>query len=148
MKTSDFTTTILVEQSPKEVIGAISSPSHWWSGEVEGMALRLNDEFTYRYEDLHYSRQRVVEMVPDQKVVWLVTESIINYAEDKNEWTGTKISFEISQRENKTQLRFTHIGLDQGVECFDSCSNSWSQLIHQSLFSLITTGKGLKLLLA
>lgn len=148
METTDFTTTILVDKPPKEVMDAISNPQYWWSGEVTGKALEVNDEFTYRYKDFHYSKQRVVEMVPDQKLVWLVTESVINYAEDKEEWTGTRICFEITQKENKTQLRFSHIGLVPSVECFDSCSNSWTQLIRESLFSLITTGAGLQLHLA
>jgi hypothetical protein len=148
MSSSDFTTTILVDQSPKEVIEAISTPQHWWSGEVEGKALQPGDEFTYRYKDFHYSKQRVVEMIPEQKIVWLVTESILNYVGDKDEWTGTKMSFEIFLQGNKTQVRFSHLGLVPKVECFESCSNSWSQLIRQSLFSLITTGKGQQLHLA
>jgi hypothetical protein len=148
MKTNDFTTTLLVDQSPKEIIEAISNPQHWWSGEVEGKASQLNDEFSYRYKDIHYSKQRVFEIIPDQKVVWLVTESVINYVEDKDEWTGTKISFELSPQGNKTLLRFSHLGLVPAVECFDSCSIAWTQLIQQSLFSLITTGKGQQLELA
>ncbi len=147
MKKQDFTTTIIVDQTPSQVFNAINNPQNWWTGEVKGSAGKLNDEFTYRYEDLHLSKQKVVEMIPDQKVVWLVTESIINYAEDKKEWTGTKISFEITQKDNKTQLRFTHFGLDPAIECFESCSYSWTQLMQQSLFSLITTGKGRKLVL-
>ena len=147
MAKQDFTTTLVTDQTPQQVFNAINNPQDWWSGEVSGSAARLNDEFTYRYEDLHFSKQRIVEMVPDQKVVWLVTESQINYAEDKNEWTGTKISFDIAKEGNKTHLRFTHLGLDPGIECFDSCSYSWTQLIQQSLFSLIATGKGKKLVL-
>lgn len=147
MTISDFTTTILVDQTPKQVFNAINNPQAWWSGEIKGSTGKLNDEFTYRYEDLHLSKQRIVEMIPDQKVVWLVTESKINYAEDKREWTDTKMSFEISEQDNKTQLRFTHLGLVPEIECFDSCSNSWSQLIQQGLFSLITTGKGKKIFL-
>jgi hypothetical protein len=147
MKTHDFTTTLLVDQSPKEVFNAVNQPQNWWSGEIEGSSAKLNDEFTYRYKELHLSKQRIVEMIPDQKVVWLVTESQINYAEDKREWTGTKMSFEISQKDNKTQIRFTHMGLNPEIECFDSCSNSWTQLIQQGLFSLITTGKGEEILL-
>ena len=141
MTTSNFTTTIVVDQTPKEAFDAINNPQGWWSGEIKGSTEKLNDEFTYRYKELHFSKQRIVEMIPDQKVVWLVSESIINYAEDKSEWTGTKISFEIAEQDHKTQLRFTHLGLDPEIECFDSCSNSWSRLIQQSLFSLITTGK-------
>nr|WP_295926546.1 SRPBCC domain-containing protein [uncultured Dyadobacter sp.] len=148
MKTSDFTVTLLVDQRPEEVMEAVSNPQHWWSGEVTGKALQLNDEFSYRYKDLHYSRQRVVELIPEQKVVWMVTESELFYVEDRHEWTGTKISFEITPQGNKTELRFSHLGLTPAVECFDSCSNTWSQLIKQSLHSLITTGKGQQLVLA
>jgi hypothetical protein len=148
MKTPDFTVTLLVDQSPKEVIEAVSNPQNWWSGEVTGKAMLLDDEFSYRYKDLHYSRQRVVELVPEQKAVWLITESELSYVEDKNEWTGTKISFEVTPDGNKTELRFSHFGLVPAVECYDACSNTWSALIQQSLHSLITTGKGQQLLLA
>lgn len=142
MNQHDFTTTIILEQTPHHVFNAINEPQAWWSGEITGSANKLNDEFTYRYKDLHLSKQKIIEMIPDRKVVWLVTESQINYAEDKTEWTGTKMSFEISELGYKTQLCFTHLGLTPEIECFDSCSNSWSQLIRQGLFTLITTGKG------
>lgn len=133
MKKQDFTTTIVVDQTPKQVFDAVNNPQDWWSGTIEGSTGKLNDEFTYSYKDLHLSKQRIVEMIPGQKVVWLVTESQINYAEDKREWTDTKISFEISEQDNKTKLRFTHLGLVPEIECFDSCSNAWTELIRQGL---------------
>lgn len=148
MKALDFTTTILVDQSPAAVFNAINHPQHWWPGEINGSSENLDDEFSYRYKEFHLSKQRIVEMIPDQKVVWLVTESQINYAEDTNEWTGTKVIFEIFEEGNKSRLRFTHQGLVPEIECFDSCSNSWSRIIQQSLFNLITTGKGQDLVLA
>jgi hypothetical protein len=147
MTKQDFTTTITVDSTPNEVFNAINNPRAWWSGEITGPTTQLNDEFTYRYKDLHLSKQKIVETIPDKKVVWLVTESQINYAEDKKEWTGTKISFEISKNDNQTQLRFTHQGLNSDIECFDSCSYSWTQLIQQGLFTLITTGKNKEIVL-
>lgn len=141
MTKQDFTTTLLVNQTPSQVFQAINNPRGWWSGEITGETLLLNDEFTYRYKDFHMSKQKIVEMIPNKKVEWLVTESQINNTEDKKEWTGTKISFEISAKGDKTQLNFTHQGLDPNIECFDSCSNSWTQLIQQGLYKLITTGK-------
>ncbi|ETZ21341.1 SRPBCC domain-containing protein [Pedobacter sp. V48] len=148
MKTFDFTTSILVAQTQKEVFDAVNNPQNWWPGEITGRSEKINDEFIYRYKEFHYSKQKVVEMVPDQKVIWLVTESALNFTEDINEWTDTKIIFEISNEGNKTRLNFTHQGLAPEVECFDACSSAWRQIVQQSLFSLITTGQGQELNLA
>jgi len=140
--TSDFTTTFFVNQTPADVFKAVNNVRGWWQGEIEGSTDKLDDEFTYRMKDVHFSKQRIIEMVPDKKVVWLVTDSKLNFINNKSEWAGTKISFEISEINNKTQLRFTHIGLVPQIECYGSCSNAWSRLIQESLFSLITTGEG------
>ncbi len=144
MKNQDFTTDLLVDQKPDEVFNAINNVRGWWQGEIEGNTEKLNDEFTYRMEEFHFSKQKLVEVVPNKKIVWLVTDSKLNFIKDKNEWTGTKIIFEILEKNNKTQLRFTHMGLAPEIECYRDCSNAWQQLIQQSLFSLITTGKGKK----
>jgi len=148
MTTQDFSTTFSVDKSPKEVFDAINKPQSWWPGQIEGSSAKLGDEFTYRYKDFHFSKQRVVEMIPDKKVVWLVADSSLNFTKDINEWTGTKISFEITEHDGKTVLRFSHIGLLPEVECFDACSAAWTQIVNQSLASLITTGKGQQLVLA
>ena len=147
MEIHDFTTTLLVEQTPKEVFDAVNKPGQWWSGEIKGSAAKLNDEFTYRYKEFHFTRQRVVEMVPNQKVIWLVTESNLNYTGDKSEWIGTKIIFEITGQDDKTLLRFTHAGLAPAIECYDACSSTWTRLLRESLLSLITTGEGMQLVL-
>lgn len=144
MNTTDFTTTILVDESPEAVFNAINNVSGWWQGEIEGNSTKLNDEFTYRMLDFHFSKQKIVEIIPNKKVVWLITESRLNFIKDKSEWTGTTISFEITEQGNKTQLRFTHVGLNPEIECYGACSNAWGQLVQQSVFSLITTGKGKK----
>ena len=144
MATSDFTTTMVVDQSPKVVFDAINNVRGWWQGKIEGSSVKLNDEFTYRMEDFHYSKQKLVEVIPNKKIVWLVTDSKLNSFKDKTEWKGTKIIFEITEQNNKTQLRFNHQGLVPKFECYGDCSNAWSQLIQQGLFSLITTGKSKK----
>jgi hypothetical protein len=141
MQATDLTTTITVDQTPQEVFEAIITPQNWWSGDFEGDTKNVNDEFTYRYQDMHYSKQRVIESIPGKKVVWQVTESQLNFIEDKEEWTGTKIVFEISEKDGKTELRFTHVGLNTEVECYSDCSVAWTRLIQQSLHTYITTGK-------
>lgn len=144
MVTSNFTTTFLVDQSPKQVFEAINNVAAWWQGEVKRSSNTINDEFTYRMEDLHFSTQKVVELIPNKKVVWLITDSKLTFTKSKNEWTGTKVCFEIVEVNNKTQVCFTHIGLVPTFECYEDCSNGWTQLLQKSLFSLITKGKGQK----
>ncbi len=142
MKSSDYKTTILVGNSPEEAFSAINNVMGWWQGEIEGNTEKLNDEFVYRMKDIHYSRQKLTEFVPDKKVTWLVTDSKLNFAENKSEWTGTRITFEISIQNGKTKIDFIHQGLIPAFECYNNCSNAWGLLIQKSLHSLITTGKG------
>ena len=144
MTTTDFTTSFLVDNSPEEVFNAINNVSGWWQGEIKGSSKKLNDEFEYRMLDIHYSKQKVVEMIPNKKVVWLVTDSNLGSFKNKTEWNGTKVIFEITEINGKTQLRFTHIGLVPTFQCYGDCSGAWGMLLEQSLFSLITTGKGKK----
>lgn len=142
MNEKDFTTTISVEQTPMEVFDAINQVSSWWQGEIEGSTLKTGDEFSYRMKDIHFSKQKVLELVPAEKIVWLVTDSQLNFVDNKTEWTGTKIVFEISESNNQTLLHFTHQGLVPDFECYGGCSRGWSGLITKSLYNLITTGKG------
>jgi len=142
MNNQDFTTTILVDQTPKEAFDAITNVRGWWSQEVEGGTEKLNDEFNYHYKDVHRCKMKLVEVVPEKKVVWLVLDNYFNFTKNNNEWAGTKISFEITKQDNKTQISFAHRGLVPEFECFDICSNAWSGYINSSLNSLIATGEG------
>jgi hypothetical protein len=141
MTTQDFSRTLLVEQSPEEVFTAITNVRGWWSEKLEGDSAKLNDEFTYRYKDLHWSHQKLVDVIPNKRVEWLVTDSRLNFIKDKKEWNGTTIIFQITRKKNKTQLRFTHVGLLPELECYEACSGGWSYYI-DSLQQLIATGIG------
>jgi len=141
--TTDFTITLRVDQTPNEAFNAINNVRGWWSEDIEGGTHQLHDEFDYRYGDAHRCRMKLVDVVPDQKVVWLVLSNYFDFTKDNTEWTGTKVIFEISKKDNKTEIRFTHLGLTPEYECFDACSDGWTHYIQESLPALIATGKGL-----
>lgn len=136
-----YTTTFTVAQSPDAVFAAIINPRAWWSGTHEGMSDRLGDTFTYRYKDIHYSKQVVTEFVPAKRLAWHVTEGTLAFVDDKTEWVGTTITFDIARKGDKTEVVFRHLGLKPAVDCYDTCSDAWTSLIQGSLRQLIETGK-------
>ena len=98
----DFTTTFLVDQSPEQVFKAVTNVRGWWQGlfeeEIIGDTDELNDEFTFRAgAGVHYSKQKLIEFAPYERVVWLVTESELSFVERKNEWQARR-SYSIFQR--------------------------------------------------
>ena len=157
MENQSFTTTILVEQTPSQVFNAIINPQAWWSEEITGGTRNIGDVFDYHFEDIHRSKLKLTEVIPDKKVEWLVLENHVKpgiFDEDdkpskddgfrngKAEWVNTKVIFEISEKNGKTQLLFKHDGLVPDYECYKVCVNGWSHYIQDSLYSLIATGKG------
>jgi hypothetical protein len=135
-----YTTAFVVGQSPEAAFAAINNPRAGWSGEFEGNSRKLGDTFNYRYKDIHYSKQKVTEFVPSKRVAWKVLEGTLNFVDDKTEWAGTTITFDIAPKGNKTEVVFTHVGLKPEVECYDTCSDAWTSLIKGSLKQLIETG--------
>ena len=75
MTTKDFTTTIIVDQTSKEVFNAINNVRGWWSEEIEGHTEMLDDVFKYHFEDIHRCQIKLIEVVPYKKVVWLVMDN-------------------------------------------------------------------------
>ena len=145
MENKNYTATIEVAKSPNEVFNAINDVTKWWSQDFEGNSTRLNDEFIINHPGKHYSKQKLVEVIPDKKIVWLVTESNLSWIKNnKEEWTNTKMIFEIASEGNKTILHFTHQGLVPEQECYVMCERGWNIIIKDWLFHFISTGKPAK----
>ncbi|MBZ5737840.1 SRPBCC family protein [Nocardioides mangrovi] len=140
---TDYGTRFTVEQTPEEVYAAVLDVGTWWTGEIEGRADEVGEEFTYRHPPQHETRQRVVELEPGRRVVWRVVDSRLTFIAEPDEWTGTEIVFEIAPTDGGTELRFTHVGLVPDNECYGACSAGWSHYVGGSLRSLVTTGVGL-----
>jgi Activator of Hsp90 ATPase homolog 1-like protein len=146
MNNKSFTISLLVNQTPEQVFKAVLNVRGWWSGyyseEFKGGTEKLNDEFSFRAgEGAHYSKQKLVEVIPNKKIVWLVTESKLSFLDKTDEWTGTRVIFDVSIKGNKTQLTFTHEGLTPQIECYDACAPAWTQYIQNKLLPLIQQEK-------
>ncbi len=140
----DFSVTIELVKSPDDVFKAITADvAKWWGGkDLAGSSTKLNDEFIVHHPGAHYSKQRLVEIIPDKKVVWLVTESELSWLKkDEHEWTNTKMIFEIAAKGDKTMLHFTHEGLVPEKECYSLCHEGWDTVIKDYLFKFVNEGK-------
>lgn len=141
MKIQSYNALFSFDKSPEEVFDAVTNVRGWWSEGLEGASRNSGDEFTYRFEDLHTCKVKLKKVVPYQQVVWQVLDNRFKFTE-KREWNGTEIVFDISKKDGKTLLRFTHVGLTPEFECFDICSKGWDTYVKGSLCQLIEKGRG------
>jgi uncharacterized protein YndB with AHSA1/START domain len=138
------TASIEVAVSPTDVFKIITADvAKWWGGkDLSGSATMINDEFVIHHPGAHYSKQKVVELIPAKKVVWLVTESELDWLKnDKAEWTNTRMIFELTRTGDNTRIDFTHEGLVPTKECYEQVSVGWNMIITDFLFHYITEGK-------
>lgn len=141
MEKKDFTAILPSNKSAEETYNAINNVSEWWSENFKGHSQKEGDEFEVWFADVHYSKHKLVELIPGKKIVWLVTGSHLNFLHDKTEWNNTKNIFEITESNGKTTIHFTHQGLVPEIECYRACSGGWEFYLN-SLSNFINNGKG------
>jgi hypothetical protein len=131
MKQENFTYRFKSSKSPGNTFNVLLDIGQWWSGlyeeTINGKSHALNDEFSFKAGNgAHYSKQKLIELIPDQRIVWLVTESSLGFLNDPTEWTNTKLCFDISAEGNGTLVTFSHDGLRPEIECYGACSSAWT----------------------
>jgi hypothetical protein len=144
MKQQPFQYSFTSSKTIEQVFDHLIDPKHWWTGlfgeTIEGNSQALNDEFSFSAaEGMHFSRQRLIELVANRKIVWLATESNLSFLKHTNEWAGTKIKFDLSEENNHTRIIFTHEGLVPTFECYGGCSGAWQQYL-QNLEAALNGG--------
>ena len=146
MSTS-LTLTFAVYQTPEQVFTAINDVRGWWAGppaptepQIEGRTDVLGAEFTYDVPDVHHVKFRITELVPNTRVAWLALDSELTFIQDRQEWDGTTVTFDISEQDGRTQVVFTHVGLVPEHECYEICDDAWSSYILGNLRRFIETG--------
>lgn len=142
MNEDSFTQTLLLDARPEAVFAAVANPRAWWSEQIEGVTDRLGGEFVFEVPGIHYTRFTITEFEPNAAVAWHTEEARLTFVADQEEWTGTDVLFELTPRDGRTELRFSHRGLVPEFECYDACSTAWSSYLAGSLARLAETGVG------
>lgn len=142
MKNQSYSSRITTSLSPQETLERISNVSQWWAKNFEGDTKSVGDVFTVRFKNGDRYKMKVAEITPNKKIVWDVIDADQTWHNDRDEWVGTKIIWEIVSQNNKTEVKMTHVGLVPEFECFEECNQGWDYLIKQSLQNLFDNDKG------
>ncbi len=142
---TDLTMSFTVPQTPRQVFDAVNDVRSWWGTSIVGDTTTEGAEWVYLVPDIHFSKFRTTQLVQGERVEWLVLDSHLDFTEDKQEWTGTTVRFDLSQEDGpdaRTRVTFTHVGLNSAHECFDVCNTAWGQYVLGSLRDRIQSGSG------
>jgi hypothetical protein len=122
MKTSSFSIEHLksVKVPAIKVYDTLTTPAGL--AEVWTTELNVNAEIDYANEitfGKETDRMKVIELLPEKKVKWLVIES-------DQQWIGTVISFELSESENLTTVVLTQEGWREVNDFHRFCNYHWA----------------------
>jgi len=137
-KTIVYSVSVELPKSLKNVFNHLVDLSKWWPEEFEGENIKLNSEFVFKTGDSHYSKNRVVEFKPDEKLTWLTTEAIRKT--DNFDWTGSKMIFELSPKGSNTIITFTYDGIvfeDEYDRLVQICNMTLRELFYNYIMNSI-----------
>ena len=137
----DFALSLTVNESAKETLKKISQVDLWWAKQFKGKASKLGDKFSVYFGDT-FVDFKISEVIPGQKIIWLVTDCNLPWIKDKKEWNGTEVIWHVTEKSGKTQIDFVHKGLNPDSECYDTCKPGWTGHLQNSLQNLIDEGEG------
>ena len=143
MNPQNYQCTIAAPITAKEAFDKISRVGEWWAVNFKGSAKNFHDRFTVHFARTTWAAMEIVDVVPDQRVVWKVVDCYLPIFKDPYLWKDNYIFFDIVTDRGQTLVTMTHIGLFPRVECYEDCRKGWNFYIGESLFGLLTTGKGL-----
>jgi uncharacterized protein YndB with AHSA1/START domain len=111
---------------------AVDGLSGWWTTDTRGQS-KIGGVLQFRFGAGGFD-MKVLDLHPARRVLWQVVDG-------PDEWIGTKISFELDQRDDWTIVLFKHEGWREPIEFMHHCSTKWGVFL-LSLKSLLETGQG------
>ena len=115
-----------------KALATLEGLSAWWTSDTQGES-KTGGVIRFRFGGRGFDT-KVLELDPARRVLWQVVDG-------PEEWLGTKIGFDLEQREDWTIVLFKHAGWKEPVEFMHHCSTKWGIFL-LSLKSLLETGKG------
>jgi uncharacterized protein YndB with AHSA1/START domain len=104
----------------------------WWTTNTQG-SNEVGEVLQFRFEGGGFD-MRVLDLDADTHVSWRVIDG-------PSEWIDTEISWDLTQEDDYTIVRFEHTGWREPDDFMCHCSTKWAVFL-LSLKSLIESGSG------
>lgn len=111
MENQNFSTSILVNQTPEEVFNAINNVRGWWSENIEGDTDKAGAVFYYHYQDIHRCTFKITELVPGKKIVWHVLQNYFNFVEEKTDGRTQTLFLKLPRKVTKRRFALRMLDL-------------------------------------
>ena len=131
MSDQSYSATFLVDRASLEVFAA-TNVREWWS--ADGPTDELGGEFTYHNE---LRPREIVDLFPDQRVVWLCLENDFNFIR-----TPRRSTRRIDITQDRRDESVTHLGLVRSTSVLTSARMPGAAHVTDSPAALIVTGTG------
>ncbi|WP_018344384.1 SRPBCC family protein [Cytophaga aurantiaca] len=126
---------LVIKTSPEVVYDAVTTQQgleSWWAKATEAKP-EIGSVNVFIFGTLR-NEMLVTELVKNEFVDWKVIVSI-------DEWVGTRLTFDLEEKDGKTILRFTHAGWEASTDTYAECNYAWARFMN-SLKSYCETGTG------
>ncbi|MCE7055580.1 SRPBCC domain-containing protein [Algoriphagus sp. AGSA1] len=89
----------------------------------------------FDFDEGYLTRFKTIELVENSKIVWECLES-------DEEWIGTRVSFELTEKDNTTAVTLKHFNWRARTDFYRWCSYNWGMFLY-SLKTYCESQKGL-----
>jgi hypothetical protein len=138
----DYQCTVSAKVSAEEAYRKVARVAEWWNRQSTGKAQEVGDTFRVDFGQT-WVDFKVVEAVPNKRIVWQVEDCNLHRLKDQKEWKGTSVIWDLATANGTTMVRMTHAGLTPAVECFEACEAGWNFHVGESFLRLLTEDRGL-----
>jgi uncharacterized protein YndB with AHSA1/START domain len=105
----------------------------WWTEDVTGNA-SVGGVLKFRFGTTGANDMKVLELVPNSRIAW-------DCIGGPPEWVGTRLTFDLAERDGETVLLFAQRGWREPVEFMHACSTKWA-IFMLSIKSLVEKNRG------
>ncbi|MEW4925694.1 SRPBCC domain-containing protein [Algibacter sp. 2305UL17-15] len=127
---------LTIEAPVKKVYDAITLEQGlrgWWTNDASAKP-EIGHINHFKFGTEYFNKMEVSKLKFPTNVTWICKDG------DK-EWIGTKLTFDLEDKEGVTSLKFSHLNWAEESEFFGFCNHQWGRFL-DSLKSLCETGKG------